>query len=123
MIFRIHRIFVQSLTRLSFEFYSLDDALPFFHNDELIGSQVSKRIDLTTRPADRKALYPLIFAQSEMNPQIVLRVITTTAADLIDLSPVLSNALDPRPNAVSIGLNADELDLYPVVLIQRVCAK
>ena len=58
-----------------------------------------------------------------MDPQIVLRVITTTAAHLIDLSAVLSDAFDPRSDAISIGLNADEFDLYPVVLIQRVGAK
>ena len=50
-----------------------------------------------------------------MDPQIVLRVITTTAAHLIDLSAVLSDAFDPRSDAISIGLNTDEFDLYPVV--------
>src|SRR6266699_1919539 len=88
-----------------------------FYSNDLIDGRISERFHLTAGPANLDRLHALVLAQTKMNSEIVLRVVTPTTAHLVDLAAIPGQKLDPRPNTIAIRLNADGLDFNPVILV------
>ena len=67
------------------ELHVPDNAFAFFHEDQLIGFDIFQGIYLATGPADFQQLHFVRFAQTKVDPQIILREVAATAADLVNL--------------------------------------
>src|ERR1700737_4705667 len=103
------------MTGLFLEGCSSHNADAFLHSNELVHSQIVKRIDLTAGPANLNGLDSLVLTDSEMDTKIILRVIAAATAHLINLATVRGHALNARSDPISIRLDANRLDLDPVV--------
>src|SRR5215510_12010287 len=89
--------------------------IPFFDHDFLIDRSLADRIDNSARPSDFNTFYLRRAAQTEMDAQVVLRVITTAASQFANLRALLGDYFDARPNAAAVRFDTLQFDRDPVV--------
>ena len=74
-------------------------------------------IDGSAWPFDFKKVDTRILSQAEMNPEIVLRDVTASAPDFINLGERAGDALYARADRTSIGLGAYQFDADPMIAV------
>ena len=90
------------------ELHGAIDSLPFFHVNQLIRFDVFQRVDLAAGPPNFEQIDFRCFADSKVDPKIILRKVTAAAADFVDLSnavllrPGQRHTPQPRANTAPI---------------------
>lgn len=90
---------------------------PFLHAYELVDRDIAQLIDGSAWPANFDQVYARPFSKTKVYAQITLRNITATAADFINLRERSGDASQPGADRTSIGSDADQLDVDPVIAI------
>src|SRR5216684_159912 len=95
-----------------------DHSLPFMHDIKPIDSEIGERFLFAIRPRDFSAIKTLMAAQPEVQAQIVLRQVTSTAEDFARLYQISGYGSYARVQGQTIGLcaYAFELKTDPVIL-------
>src|SRR5260370_33036888 len=91
--------------------------VPFFDQLELVGVHIAKNLPQPAGPFDLDGLRLRRLAQPEMQTEIALRNVTSTAAHFLQLMVAVSTHCDPRANRVTIGLGTSELQRNPVPVL------
>src|SRR5262249_19608929 len=91
----------------------------FFDDKDLSHCYVVQRINSAARPSHFNCFHFGRLAEAEMNAQVVLRIVATAAANLVNLRPAVSDDLDPRACRRPIRFHPDQLDRNPVVTRRR----
>ncbi len=99
---------------------------PLFDQIELVGLHIVEHLPQAARPLDLDGLGVRRLAQAEMQTEIALRNVASTAAHLLQLLVTTGTHGDPRANRGAIGLRASELQrdpasVFAVVLQQTGC--
>src|SRR6266567_2997201 len=91
--------------------------LPFFYQVKLVGLHIVKNLPQPAGPLDLNGLRLRGLAQPEMQTEIALRNVATTAPHFLQLIVAASTHCDPRANRVTIGPGASELQRNPVPVL------
>src|SRR5450631_3194327 len=114
--------------RIFRELHRVRNPFAFLHEDYLIRLDVFQRVDLPAGPLYLQHVDLLGLAQAEVNPQITLRKIASTAANLVDLLMRLrlpgwmSHAHESSANPAAVRFRSDGANLDPVVIEFRIAA-
>ena len=87
----------------------------FLHRQNSIDWLLVEAIDMSARPADLEKVDDIRLAQSKVNAQIVLGIITAAAAHFLDLRMLAGDATNARADRTPVRLYATALHLEPVV--------
>src|SRR5579859_3543388 len=99
------------------------NSFSFFQPVNAIRRQIRYRFGFPRRPENFDTVQPIARSQSEMDSQIVLRKIASTAANLIHLNEVSGNGFDAGVESQTIALRSREFEFDPVVLVPTDVAK
>jgi hypothetical protein len=92
-----------------------NETLPLPNYVGAIGGQISKFFDLSVRPENLDEIQPFMATQSEVKSKIVLRQVTASTQNLVDLDEVSGRRSHSRIQSEAIALHAFQLEADPVI--------
>src|SRR5437764_1727548 len=118
---------MQAATRNSLagpsELVPVNDTATFLNRYQLIDRNASKRFLLARRPEDFYKICPGCFSHTEMQAQIVLRVIARAAHHLCDLRVAPGDYSDTCADGTAIRTSSSALNHQPTIPVSAVVAK
>src|SRR5262245_21553450 len=103
--------------------FLFEKSLAFLDRQQVVGAHVRYLVNHPARPADFNEVYFRPLLQAEMQPQVALRHITPAAPHFVNLSQITGDDFNPRPDAITIALHADEPDNNKIVRITAVVSQ
>ncbi len=98
-------------------------ALPFSDLEKLVAPKVLKGFHQATRPTHFKALDLGFLTQPEVNTEVVVREVTSSAAHLGDLFPIADLDCDARADGVPVALSSHQPECKPMVAVSAFIAE
>src|SRR5215813_9839191 len=101
----------------------LENALRFLQNEKVVGREVCETFFYTGRPGNLHTIYLRGTAHAEVEAKIILRVVTRSAHDFIDLAVVAARYFHASANGGPIRARAHAPDHDPVVLVPAIVSQ
>src|SRR5947207_7175811 len=95
---------------------STDQTNSLAHGVAAISAQVGQDLHFSTRPEHFGFLYLLLFTQTEVEAEVVLRKIASAAEHFRDLDDASGSHTDARIQGKSVALRAFQLEADPVMV-------